>query len=64
MQLQSKRAKSDPILRARLRRGIPYYGVSGGALTYNFTPNGLGTVFNVYHAVTNEVLDLTDYDSW
>ena len=64
MQLQSKRAQSDPFLRARLRRGIPNYGAVGGALTYNFTPNGLGTVFNVYHAVTNEVLSLTDFDSW
>jgi hypothetical protein len=40
------------------------YGAIGGGLTYSFTPNNIGLVFTVTEALTGEVLDLSDYDSW
>lgn len=36
----------------------------GGAITYSFTPTSLGTVVKVHNAVTNEEIDLSDYESW
>ena len=45
-------------------RGVPYGGAIGGALTYEFTPTGLGVVTKVRFSGYDEVLDLTEYDSW
>lgn len=42
--------------------GYPPDGDIGGSLTYEFTPTAVGTIVKVKHALTNEVLDLTDYD--
>lgn len=42
---------------------IPYYGAIGGALTYSFTPTGLGVCVVVKHS-SGETLDLTDYENW
>lgn len=42
----------------------PYYGATGGVLTYCFTPTSLGLVTVVKHGYTKEEIDLTDYDSW
>lgn len=46
----------------------PYLGAIGGALTYEFTPTGLGIITKVTfckglpgHEAT---VDLTDYDEW
>lgn len=41
-----------------------YYGCSGGALTYMFTPTTLGLVVKVQNNLTSEIIDLTDYESW
>lgn len=40
----------------------PYYGACGGELSWIITPTSLFTAIKVKHALTNEVLDLTDYD--
>jgi len=42
----------------------PYYGATGGVLTYCFTPTSLGVIVKVRHGATSEELDLTDYESW
>jgi hypothetical protein len=42
----------------------PYYGATGGSLTYCFTPTSIGTVIKVKHGFTNEEIDLSDYESW
>jgi hypothetical protein len=42
----------------------PYYGCSGGSLTYSFTPTTLGLVVVVKNNITNEEINLTDYDNW
>lgn len=62
-------AEQDAIIVERQRaRGdqsdTPYYGASGGSLTYMFTPTSLGLVIKVEHGLTKNVLDLTDYESW
>ena len=44
-------------------RGSDNYGAIGGALTYLFTPTGLGDIIEVKHA-TGAVLDLTNVDDW
>lgn len=41
-----------------------YQGAIGGRLTYRFTDTSLGRVFTVHDSVTNEELDLTNYDAW
>jgi len=44
--------------------GEAYYGASGGAYTYSFTPTSLGCVVKVTNGATNDTIDLTDYDMW
>lgn len=64
MQQQSGKYKDDPFVKKLHQRGFGYYGACGGALTFQFSPTGLGTVFKVTHALTQETLNLTDYDNW
>lgn len=48
-------------------RKYPYLGAIGGALTYSFTPTGLGIVVRATFFKDTEheaTLDLTDYDAW
>ncbi len=44
--------------------GEPYYGCSGGALTYMFTPTTLGLVTEVKNNLTGEIINLTDFEDW
>jgi len=44
-------------------KGEIYVGAIGGAITYQFTPTGLGICEGVKCAC-NQTLDLTDYDEW
>jgi hypothetical protein len=43
---------------------LPYYGASGGAYTYSFTPTTIGCVVKVKNSVTGDELDVSDYGSW
>lgn len=54
----------DGWILSMLQDGIPYYGASGGALSYSFTPTSLGVIETVRHAGTKQTLNLTDYDLW
>ena len=54
----------DKFLQRLNDKGIPYYGASGGELTYSFTPTSLGMIVSVRHGVTKQEFDFTDYDSW
>ena len=42
----------------------PYYGAIGGELNYSFTPTTIGLIVTVTNTLTNETIDLTEYDSW
>jgi len=46
------------------KTGHPYTGAIAGGLTYSFSPTGLGTVIKVKYALTNEEIDLTNYNEW
>lgn len=61
MQQKSGKFKGDPFVQKLHQRGFGYYGACGGALTFQFSPSGLGTVFTVTHALTQETLNLTNY---
>jgi len=42
----------------------PNYGVSGGQHTFMYTPTTLGMVIKVRHNLTQEEIDLTEYNNW
>jgi hypothetical protein len=42
----------------------PYYGATGGQLTFMFTPTNLGVVVKVEHCYTKETIDLSEYENW
>ncbi len=39
-------------------------GPIGGAYTYSFTPTTIGVMIKVTNSVTNNEIDLTNYDEW
>jgi len=43
---------------------FPYTGAIGGGLTYSFTMTSLGMVTKVHYALTDETLDVSDYENW
>lgn len=54
----------NPFKELLLDAGKAYYGAIGGAVTYRFTPNSIGTVIVVEHGYTKNEIDITDYDSF
>lgn len=44
--------------------GYPYAGAVGGVLTYSFTMTSLGESVVVKNNLTNQEIDLTDYENW
>jgi len=40
------------------------WGAISGAITYSFTPTGLGVILIVTHEGTGAQLDLTNTDEW
>jgi len=39
-------------------------GCIGGLYTYSLTPTTLGVIIKVKNNITEDVLDLSDYESW
>lgn len=56
--------EQDKKVAEKQQQSQPYYGCSGGPLTYSFTPTTLGMVIKVINNLTKEEIDLTDYSSW
>jgi len=56
--------EQDAKVAAMQEKVRPNYGCSGGAYTYSFTPTSLGVVIKVKNAITNDEIDLTEYDQW
>jgi len=54
--------EQDVKVAKKQNRQLPYYGCSGGAYEFSFTPSGLGVIIKVKNVITNETIDLTDYD--
>ena len=42
----------------------PYYGATGGGITYSFTSTSLGTIVTVKEAITGEELNVTQALNW
>lgn len=42
----------------------PYYGATGGGLSYSFTPTSLGTICVVTEAITKKTLNVADATDW
>jgi hypothetical protein len=55
--------EQDRIL-VRLGKDLNEVGASGGRFTYSFTPTSLGVVVTVEDHLTNNKVDVTDYESW
>jgi hypothetical protein len=55
---------ANPVQLDCWREGYPYSGVSGGGLTFEFTPTSIGTVSIARYAGYEGKLDFTDYNSW
>ena len=51
-------------LKMEVETGRPYEGMSAGRASYEFTSTSLGTVLRVIDNLTQEVIDVTDYDGW
>lgn len=48
----------------RQGRSFPNYGCAGGGYSYIFGPCGIGTTVRVQNLLTNDTIDLSDYDNW
>lgn len=46
------------------KHDFPNYGACGGAYTYLITPTSIGVVIKVKNCVTDEIIDLSDYEDW
>lgn len=55
--------RANEWMNGKLKDGA-YTGAIGGRFTFSFTPTSLGEVIKVTDSITNETLDLSDYDSW
>jgi len=42
----------------------PYYGATGGGLSYTFIPTSLGTIITVKEAITGKELNVSDACDW
>lgn len=42
----------------------PYYGATGGGVSYTFTPTSLGTILVVKEAITGKELNVSDALGW
>jgi hypothetical protein len=43
---------------------LPYYGASGGGVTFSISGTALGNVVEVTEHISGETINLTDYGSW
>jgi hypothetical protein len=53
-----------PLLESCWEDGFPYGGAIGGGFTFSFTPTSIGVVVKVHNVMTDDVLDLTDWELW
>ena len=55
---------NNPFAADDWKSGYPYAGVSGGSLTYEFTPTSIGMLLHVSYYRFSDKLDVTDYENW
>lgn len=63
-----EKQKADMTLRGYpeevISQSAPYYGATGGGLTYMFTPTSLGTIIVVKESITGKTLNVSDALDW
>jgi hypothetical protein len=59
-----KRGMKDSSFRDIVESDVPYYGATGGGLSYTFTPTSLGTIITVKEAITGKELNVSDAVGW
>lgn len=65
VKLQKKTMKNpDSFVKECWKDGYPYTGAIGGQFMFIITQTSLGPTLVVKDAITNEELNLTDYDMW
>jgi hypothetical protein len=47
-----------------LKEDEPYYGCSGGAYSYIYTPTSLGMIIGVRNNITKDEINLTNFKDW
>jgi hypothetical protein len=62
MAIQNKGSKRSPF--KDIMGSEPYYGATGGGLTYAFTPTSLGTICVVTEAITKKSLNVAEATDW
>jgi hypothetical protein len=45
-------------------QGYPYYGATGGSMTYCFTPTSIGTCVSVQHGYTKAEKNITNWGNF
>lgn len=64
LKLRTWQAEQDAKVAAMQKNRKPYYGAAGGEYVYTYCPTTIGVVVKVRNDVTNEEIDLSDYDNW
>lgn len=59
----AKQRSTDPDA-PQLSADAPYTGAIGGAFTFSFTPTSVGDVVTVCDSITDETIDISEYDQW
>lgn len=64
MQIQ-KSGSADPIIKGIVSDSDePYYGATGGGVSYTFIPTSLGTIIVVKETITGKELNVSDALDW
>jgi len=61
--IQKRGSNGDPF-RDMMLNEEPYYGATGGGVSYTFTPTSLGTILTVKEAITGKELNVSDALDW
>lgn len=62
--IELQKSSDNEMIKLYAEQNIAYYGASGGAYSYIFTPTSLGLVSTIKNNLTNEELTLTDFGDW
>lgn len=62
--LAIQRQNIDDSVRDIVGRDEPYYGATGGGVTYSFLPTSLGTILIVKESITGKELNVSDACDW
>jgi hypothetical protein len=62
--VEKQKESTVAFIKGCAEEGIAYYGATGGAYSYIFTPTSIGLVTVIRNNMTKEELTLTDFGDW